>query len=133
MRAYSIVAPLGATAAIAIASPSPSLSFDDNQFCQAMTEIGRAGNAHAGTWVDRHARHDGIDALCNFRTVHFKKFLNASASGLLGSWKERKKQEWNRIHCSNPIWREAIDNGWIISSTITTSAGEQVWFAATCK
>ena len=133
MRACSIFAPLGATAAIALASANPSRSFDDKQFCQAMTEIGRAGNADAGTWIDRYTRNDGIEVLCNFRTVHFKKFLKASSTILREGWQEGKKQDWNSIHCNNPIWREAIDHGWIISMTMTTATEERVWFAATCK
>jgi hypothetical protein len=47
-----------------------------------MIEIGRPGNTDSGTWVDRYTRHDGIDVLCNFRTVDFKKFLNVPSNAL---------------------------------------------------
>jgi len=35
-------------------------------------------------------------------------------------------------NCNNEAWREAIDNGWSITSTITFGTGETVSFVAEC-
>jgi hypothetical protein len=36
--------------------------------------------------------------------------------------------EWQGAYCANQIWREAIDNGWLVSATLTTSTGQRIFF-----
>ncbi len=82
-----------------------------------------------GTWIDRSTRNDGVEIFCNRKMVHFKRYSSIPASGLREAWRERKVQEWESSHCTKPMWREAIQNGWIISTTVTTITGERVWLA----
>ncbi|KAB2918996.1 MAG: hypothetical protein F9K29_07175 [Hyphomicrobiaceae bacterium] len=97
-----------------------------------MQEIARVRNADAGRWLDRNTRDDGVELLCEIRTVNFKRFLTRSST-LQPGWESRKQEEWNRAHCSNVLWREAIDNGWNITTTITTAAGERRLIVAQCN
>jgi hypothetical protein len=125
----------GAAVAVALAGPGvASAALDNEQFCKAMVEIARVGKAEDGHWIDRHTRDDGIEVLCRIRTVNYKRFVK-SGPGALGAadWKERKEREWNSIACTSSILRDAVDNGWIISSTITAATGERVLVIATCK
>ncbi len=119
-------------AAIAFAASGPALSFSHDEFCRAMREIARVRNADAGRWLDRNTRDDGVELLCEIRTVNFKRFLTR-LSTLQPGWERRKQDEWNSTHCSSVLWREAIDNGWNITATITTAAGERRLIVAQCK
>jgi hypothetical protein len=43
-----------------------------------------------------------------------------------------KEAQWNAIYCNDDDWRDAIDNGWSIISTLTFQTGEQLSFVAEC-
>jgi hypothetical protein len=126
MRAL-LPAAIGASAVIAAAGGLHA--FDNTQFCQAVTQLVRAAGEDVGTWVDRSTRNDGVEIICNRKLVHFKRFARAPAPALSGDWKEAKTEEWRGAYCTSALWREAIENGWLISATVTTSSGERVWFA----
>ena len=128
MRGFLPVA-IGASAALAAAVTSSARAFDNTQFCQAVTQMVRAAAGDVGTWVDRSTRNDGVEIVCDRKLVHFKRTSNAPAGTLRGNWREAKTQEWRGAYCANPIWREAVDNGWLISATVTTTTGERIWFA----
>ena len=128
MRAIFPVA-IGASAALAAALGSGAHAFDSVQFCQAVTQIARAATGDVGTWVDRSTRNDGVEIVCDRKLVHFKRTSNAPAGTLRGNWKDAKTQEWQGAYCASPIWREAVENGWLISATVTTTTGDRIWFA----
>ncbi len=107
---------------------SPARAFEDRQFCLAVREVTRSA-ADVGTWADRVTRNDGVEIACDRKLVHFKRHYSVSASGLQGPWQERKVDEWESGTCKRPLWREAIDNGWIISATLTTVTGERLWLS----
>jgi hypothetical protein len=104
-------------------------AFDNTQFCQAVTQLVQAAAGDVGTWVDRSTRNDGVEIICNRKLVHFKRFIRAPAPTTSGDWKEAKTEEWRSAYCASTLWREAIENGWLISATVTTSSGQRVWFA----
>src|SRR5215470_7059559 len=126
MRAFLPLA-IGASAALA-AINSGARAFDNTQFCQAVTQMVRAAAGDVGTWVDRSTRNDGVEIACDRKLVHFKRTSNAPAGTLRGGWREAKTLEWQGAYCANPIWREAVDNGWVISTTVATTTGERIWF-----
>ena len=70
-----------------------------------------------------------FELFCDRKLVHFKRYASTPGSGLREAWREARTEEWRSTTCINPIWREAVDNGWIISATVTTVTGEKVWFA----
>jgi hypothetical protein len=118
-----------ALAAIAAAAAdTPARAFEDTQFCLAIREMTRSA-ADIGTWHDRVTRNDGIEISCERKLVHFKRHYSVSANALRGEWKERKVQEWEGTTCNRSLWREAIDNGWIISATLTTVTSERLWLS----
>ena len=132
MRAGLMLVWLGAATVTGPARPGPALAaLDNEQFCKAMVEIARGAKADVGTWIDRNTRDDGIEVLCDIRTVNYRRFVKSGAQG--PGWRERKEQEWNRIACNSSVLREAIDNGWIITSTITSASGERVLVIAICR
>lgn len=115
---------------VGIATCRPAVAaFDNSQFCQAVTQFVRAASVDVGTWIDRTTRNDGVEIFCNRKLVHFKRYSSTPASALQTQWRDDKTEEWRSTYCTKPLWREAIDNGWLISTTVTTVTGERVWFA----
>ena len=105
-----------------------SRAFEDQQFCLAVREIMRS-SAETGTWADRFTRNDGVEIICDRKLVHFKRYYGAPASAVTDTWRDRKAEEWESGYCKRSLWREAVENGWIISSTIATITGERLWLA----
>jgi hypothetical protein len=106
---------------------SPALAFDDAQFCVAAKEYIRSATGDVGTWTDRVTRNDGVEIGCDKKVVHFKRHYGAPASALREGWRERQAENWESAYCRRSIWREAVDNGWVVSATVTTVTGERVW------
>ncbi|HEU4377262.1 MAG TPA: hypothetical protein VFR73_01725 [Hyphomicrobiaceae bacterium] len=132
MRADLFVAWLGAV--VAVTPPGGGMAvaaLDNEQFCAAMSETARLGNANAGTWIDRNTRDDGIEVVCRIRTVNYRRFNKSGPTA--PDWRERKQREWNSTACSSPLLREAIENGWIITTTITAPGIERVILIANCS
>jgi hypothetical protein len=119
----------GAGVLLSAAIGSQAAAFDNTQFCQAMTLFARTTARDTGTWLNRTTRNDGVELFCDRKLVHFKRYANTPGSGLREAWREARTDEWRSSTCSNSTWREAVENGWLISTTITTVTGEKVWFA----
>jgi hypothetical protein len=128
MRAL-LLTTLAASTVVGAAMSTPARAFDNTQFCQAVGQLSRAAKRDIGTWINRTTRNDGVELFCDRKLVHFKRYASTPGSGLREAWKEARTEEWRSTTCINPIWREAVDNGWIISTTVTTATGEKVWFA----
>jgi hypothetical protein len=122
---------LAVAGAAALGFCQDAAAVESEQICQAATLHARAADADVGLWLDRQTRHDGIQVVCNIRTVQFRRFLNVHAPA--SSWHARKAEEWNSINCSDRVWRIAIDDGWMIMETITTPSGEHADMIATCN
>jgi hypothetical protein len=128
MRASTI--PIAITLALA---PLPALPFDQDEFCIAVTDIAHRMNARKGRWLDRATRLDGVELDCEAKTFEANRFVNADPDDMRQGWEERKEREWNDRYCNDEAWREAIDNGWSIISTLTFRTEEQVSFVADCR
>ncbi len=128
MRATLLIA-IGAGIILGAAASAPLHAFDNTQFCQAVGQVTRAATRDVGTWINRTTRNDGVEIFCDRKLVHFKRYVSTPGSGTRDAWRESKTEEWRNITCTNALWREAVDNGWIISATVTTVTGEKVWFA----
>jgi hypothetical protein len=113
--------------ALAGATGARAQSFDNTQFCLAVREITRYAQGDVGTWTDRVTRNDGVEVVCERKLVHFKRYFKAPSGALRDTWKETRTQDWESTYCQRPIWRQAVDNGWIVSATVTTSTGEKLW------
>jgi hypothetical protein len=127
MRASTI--PVAITLTLA---PLPALPFDQDEFCVAVTDIAHRINARKGRWLDRSTRHDGVELDCESKTLEAKRFINADPDDMREAWEARKEREWNDRYCNDDAWREAIDNGWSIISTLTFRTGQQVSVVAEC-
>src|SRR5262249_11228287 len=112
--------------------PVPSYGFDHEEFCAALTDITRRMNAHKGRWLDRSTRHDGVELDCDSKKLEVRRFLNTDPGAMREGWEQRKAREWNAVYCNDEAYREAIDNGWSIISTLTFRTGEQASFDAEC-
>jgi len=113
--------------------PIPALSFDEDEFCIAVTDAARRMNARKGRWLDRSTRYDGVLVDCEAKTLEAKRFLNADPDSMREGWKTRKELEWNYAYCSDERWRKAIDAGWNIISTLTFRSNDQLSFVAECE
>jgi hypothetical protein len=122
---------LATTAAAAglAAGGTCAFAFDDAQFCAVVKELMRAVAADVGTWTDRQTRNDGVDIGCDTKVVHFKRYSNTPASALGEGWRERQAENWESAYCKRSIWREAVDNGWVVSATVTTVTAEKLWLS----
>ena len=89
-------------------------------------------NARAGRWLGGSTRHDGVEVDCGLKMLETKRFLKADPDDMRERWEARQQRAWNAAYCNNEAWREAIDNGWSITSTITFRTGETVSFVAEC-
>jgi hypothetical protein len=127
MRASTI--PIAITLTLA---PLPALPFDQDEFCVAVTDIAHRMNARKGRWLDRSTRYDGVELDCESKTFEAKRFVNADPDEMRQGWEARKERDWNARYCNDEAWREAIDNGWSIISTLTFRTREQVSFVAEC-
>jgi len=72
--------------------PAPVLSFNQDEFCFAVTDIASRMNARKGKWLDRSTRYDGVTVDCEAKTFEVKRFLNADPDSMRSSWKTRKKR-----------------------------------------
>jgi hypothetical protein len=104
-------------------------AFDSKQFCQAVTQWVRAAVGDAGTWVDRTTRNDGVEIVCDRKIVHFKRYSTLPARVTDEAWKDAKINEWRGATCADSMWREAIENGWLISATVASKDGKRVLLA----
>jgi hypothetical protein len=120
---------MGAGTLLGAALIAPVHAFDNTQFCQAMTLFARTAARDVGIWINRTMRNDGVELFCDRKLMHFKRYASTPGSGLRDAWREARTEEWRSTYCSNSTWREAVENGWIISATVTTVTGEKVWFA----
>jgi hypothetical protein len=112
--------------------PLTAFPFDQEEFCVAVTDIARRMNARKGRWLDRSTRHDGVELDCESKTLEAKRFVDADSDEMREGWEASKQQEWNTRYCNDESWREAIENGWSIISTITFRTGDELSFAAAC-
>jgi hypothetical protein len=112
-----------------VAAAGSSWAFDDAQFCQAVRQFGGAARRDIGTWINRTTRNDGVEIFCDRKLVHFKRYASTPGSGLREAWRDAKTEEWRSATCTSAMWREAVENGWLISTTVTIVTGEKVWFA----
>jgi hypothetical protein len=126
MRVVHHATNLATLLALALACASAA-AFDHNQFCEATSQFARAQRINIGTWIDRTTRNDGMEVFCDRKIVHFKRY--SSARSMSDAWKQSRTDEWSGATCKSNTWREAIDNGWLVSATVTTASGERVWFA----
>jgi hypothetical protein len=110
----------------------PAVAFDQDEFCTTVTDIAIRMNARVGRWLDRSTRHDGVEVDCVSKTLETKRFLKADPDDMREGWEARKQRAWNAAYCNNEAWREAIENGWSITSTLTFRTGESVSFVAEC-
>jgi hypothetical protein len=127
MHALSLAAL--AAAALLTVWASPARAFDDEQFCVAVKEFVRSATGDVGTWTDRVTRNDGVEIGCDRKVVHFKRYYSAPASALKEGWRERQAETWESATCKSSLWREATENGWVVSATLTTVTGERLWLA----
>jgi hypothetical protein len=126
MRVTSIAATL-------MLALEPEPAFDQNEFCLAVTDIARRKNARMGRWLDRSTRFDGVTVDCDSRTFEVERYLHTDPDAMRPGWEARKTREWNSAYCENEDWREAIDNGWRITSKLTFRTGDQSLFVAECE
>jgi hypothetical protein len=120
--------------AIALTLVAPAaLPFEQGEFCQAVKDIERRMNARKGKWLDRSTRHDGVQVDCESKTFEARRFLNADPDAMRRGWEARNKRQWNAAYCNDESWREAIDNGWKIVSTLTFRTGEQLSVVSVCE
>ena len=120
-------------AAVSLTAAAQALSFDDVEFCVAARQLAIAVNKDVDVWLDRTTRNDGVAVSCDRRLVEFKRFVSARGAAIDSSWNERKTNEWNATHCENPIWAEAIRNGWTIAAAFAASDGTRVSIRAQCN
>jgi hypothetical protein len=112
--------------------PAPALPFDQDEFCVAVTDVAQRMNARSGKWLDRSTRHDGVEVDCESKTKEAKRLLNIDPDAMREGWEARKQRRWNATYCNHESWREAIDNGWSIISTLTFRTRQQISFVAEC-
>src|SRR5437764_13808697 len=75
--------------------PAPAVSFDQDEFCVAVTDVARRMNARRGKWLDGSTRHDGGEVDCEAKTLEAHRFLNTDPNAMREGWEARKQRQWN--------------------------------------
>jgi hypothetical protein len=117
---------------VALSSMASAFTFDDKAFCAAAQQLAFAANQDVGLWLDRTTRNGGMTVSCDARAVEFNRFTYAPSDVMSESWKQREAKALNATHCNNPIWQDAIGNGWRITLTVTAPDGARVSIDARC-
>ena len=125
LRRVAIAALLGAS--------TPSVAFDDRSFCVAAQQLAIAAEKDIGIWVDRVTRNAGMRVVCERKVVESTRFIYLPASAMTEHWKAAKASEWNASQCSSALWREAIDNGWIVLLQVASPDGGRTTLKAQCQ
>lgn len=117
---------------VALSSTAAAFAFDEKAFCAAAQQFAFAANLDADRWLDRTTRSGGMAVFCDRRLVEVRRFTSASSDTMNESWRRREAQAFNATHCGNPIWQDAIANGWRITLTVTAADGARVSIDARC-
>jgi hypothetical protein len=118
---------------MAVIPPTPAQSFNQDEFCVAVTDIARRMNDRKGEWLDRSTRYDGMVVDCAAKNLEVTRFLNTDPQSMRQGWKERKARAWNHAYCSDERWRSAIGAGWSIVSSVDFRSKDQLSFTAECE
>ena len=122
------------TLAISLALVSqPALPFDQDEFCDSVTEVAQRMNARRGRWLDRSTRHDGVVVDCDAKTLEAKRFINAAPDDMREGWEARKQRQWKAACCNHESWRRPSTMAGASFSTLTFRNGEQAVFVAECE
>ena len=117
---------------VALSSTASAFAFDEKAFCAAAEQFAFAASRDADRWLDRTTRSGGMVVFCEKRLVEVRRFTSARSDTMNESWKRREEQAFNATHCNNPIWQDAIANGWRITLTVTAADGARVSIDARC-
>ena len=117
---------LSLVAQVALSSTASVFAFDENAFCAAARQFAFAANQDVGLWLDRTTRNGGMTVSCESRAVECNRFTYLPSDGMTEIWKQREAAVLNSMHCNNPIWQDAIANGWRITLTVTAADGARV-------
>ena len=109
-----------------------AFAFDEKAFCAAAQQLAFAANQDIGLGLDRTTRNGGMTVSCDARVVEFNRFTYAPSGSMNESWKRPEAQAFNATHCNNPIWQDAIANGWRIALTVTAADGARLTIDARC-
>jgi hypothetical protein len=117
---------------VALSSMASAFTFDDKAFCAAAQQLAFAANQDADRWLNRTTRSGGMAVFCDKRVVEVRRLTYAPSDTMNESWQQHQTQEFNSTHCNNPIWEDAIANGWRIALTVTAADGAGVSIDAQC-
>ena len=117
---------------VALSSTAWAFAFEEKAFCAAAQQFAFAANQDADRWLDRTTRSGGMAVFCDKRIVEVRRLTYAPSDTLNESWQQREAQAFNTTHCGNPIWEDAIANGWRITLTITATDGARISINAQC-
>lgn len=118
---------------LVVLASAPAYAFDHAEFCAAKLAEAQSDRLEAGVWLDEVTRNESVAVHCSMRMIEFRRHLDLPPAELTNTWRAREKSRWNRAHCSDPTWQEAIRNGWTIASTLITRTGERIWYTASCQ
>ena len=117
---------------VALSSTASAFAFDEKAFCAAAQQFAFAANQDVDRWLDRTTRSGGMAVFCDKRLVEVRRLTSAPSDTMNVSWKQREAQAFSATHCNNPIWQDAIANGWRITLTVTAADGARVSIDAQC-
>jgi hypothetical protein len=102
-------------------------------FCVAAQQLEIAAARDVGIWVDRVTRNAGMRVVCDKKLIEFTRFTYIGSSSMTESWKAARASEWNAFHCNNPLWNDAIANGWTVLLNVSSVDGGRASFKVQCQ
>ena len=94
--------------ALSFAAP-PALPFDQDEFCIAATHVADRMNARRGKWLDRSTRFDGVEIVCDTKTLDVNRYINTDPDDMRKDWEKLARRLNGAPVTPYAAWREAID------------------------
>jgi hypothetical protein len=74
-----------------------------------------------------------LERVCDKKLIEFTRFTYIGSSSMTESWKAARASEWNAFHCNNPLWNDAIANGWTVLLNVSSVDGGRASFKMQCQ
>lgn len=116
-----------------VAGNSSARGAEKHPHCALFEAIRTRFDGRVGRRIDAVTRLDGIELTCGARRIMIRQSVLVPAARLKADWVERRTATWRAIYCRpGSEYRQAITDGWSISTSIATPDRGEVVIEARC-
>jgi hypothetical protein len=123
----------GALAAAALPSPHALAQSADDILCQMASEAAASTNAAGPVAVDAVTTQDGVDVICETRTIRARFSRKDDAAAQPEGWRDAWQEKLDGAYCVDPASREIVASGWTLAERTTFADGVVFEIKAACE